>query len=122
MLEAAALTPESRVLEVGAGSGYAAAILGRVAARVFAIERHGSLAEAARERLARLGLRNVRTLVGDGTRGLPSEAPFDAILVAAGGEDGAARAVRAAEDPAARLVMPVGGARRADAQADRAHR
>ena len=108
MVEAAALTPESRVLEVGAGSGYAAAILGRVAGRVFAIERRAPLAEAARERLARLGHDNVRTLVGDGTRGLPGEAPFDAILVAAGGE-GVPDALREQLKIGGRLVIPVGG-------------
>ena len=107
MVEAAAPTPGSRVLEVGAGSGYAAAVLGRVAGQVFAIERHAALAEAARERLARLGHDNVRTLVGDGTRGLPDEAPFDAILVAAGGE-AVPPALREQLKLGGRLVIPVG--------------
>lgn len=85
MAEALELSPHDRVLEIGAGSGYAAAILSRIAKEVFTIERHRELAETARERLKRLGYENVQVRCGDGTRGWPEAAPFDAIVVAAGG-------------------------------------
>jgi len=85
MIEAAEVGPGERVLEVGAGSGYAAAILGRVAAEVVAVERHAELAAGARSRLAALGAGNVRIVEGDGSAGLPDDAPFEAILVAASG-------------------------------------
>lgn len=85
MAEALELSPRDRVLEIGAGSGYAAAVLSRIAKEVFTIERHRELAESARERLKRLGYENVQVRCGDGTRGWPEAAPFDAIVVAAGG-------------------------------------
>lgn len=85
MAEALELSPHDRVLEIGAGSGYAAAVLSRIAKEVFTIERHRELAETARERLTRLGYGNVQVRCGDGTRGWPEAAPFDAIVVAAGG-------------------------------------
>ena len=85
MAEALELSPHERVLEIGAGSGYAAAILSRIAKDVFTIERHRDLADTARDRLKRLGYDNVQVRCGDGTRGWPEEAPFDAIVVAAGG-------------------------------------
>ena len=72
------------MLEVGAGSGYAAAILAELAKEVVTIERHASLAESARRALAALGYRNVTVVHGDGSRGVPERAPYDAILVAAG--------------------------------------
>jgi protein-L-isoaspartate(D-aspartate) O-methyltransferase len=87
MVEALEIRPSDRVLEVGAGSGYAAAILSRLAAEVYAIERHPSLAREARERIDRLGYDNVKIRAGDGTLGWPEAAPFDAILVSAGGPD-----------------------------------
>ncbi len=87
MIEAAEVAPGDRVLEVGAGSGYAAAVLGQIAAQVIAIERHEPLAELARNRMGELGYGNVDIRVGDGTLGVPNEAPFDAILVAAGGPE-----------------------------------
>ena len=87
MIEAARLTPGSAVLEVGAGSGYAAAVLGRIAARVVAVERHAGLPLAAARRIAALGLDNVTVVEGDGTLGWPAGAPFDAILVAASGPE-----------------------------------
>ena len=84
MAEAARIGPDARVLEVGAGSGYAAAILSMLAAEVVAVERHKALADRARETLKRLGYANVVVVEGDGSRGVPEKAPFDAILVAAG--------------------------------------
>jgi protein-L-isoaspartate(D-aspartate) O-methyltransferase len=85
MVEAAAVGPGERVLEVGAGSGYAAAILSRLADEVVAVERRPELAALARQRLAALGCTNVRIVEGDGSGGLPGDAPFEAILVAASG-------------------------------------
>jgi len=85
MTEAAELKSGDRVLEVGAGSGYAAAVASRIARTVHTIERHPDLAATARARLAALGYANVTVHSGDGTRGLIEHAPFDAILVAAGG-------------------------------------
>jgi len=84
MVEAAEVRPGDKVLEVGAGSGYAAAVLGQIAGRVIAIERHAPLAHSAAERIREFGYGNVDIREGDGTRGLPDEAPFDAILIAAG--------------------------------------
>lgn len=85
MIEAAGLAPGARALEIGAGSGYAAAVMGRIAERVYAIERIEELAAAAAERLRALGYVNVEVRAGDGTCGWPEAAPFDAILVAAAG-------------------------------------
>lgn len=84
MAEAAELGPEDRVLEIGAGSGYGAAVLSLVAGEVWTIERHAELADLARRRLADLGYANVHVLCGDGTLGWPGAAPFDAIVVTAG--------------------------------------
>lgn len=84
MIEAAEIKPGEGVLEVGAGSGYAAALLSRIARHVYAVERHHSLGEAARDRWRKLGYGNINLRVGDGTRGWPEAAPFDAILVSAG--------------------------------------
>lgn len=97
------------MLEVGTGSGYAAAILAKVAAEVFTVERHESLAESARERLKELGFENVKVLHGDGTLGWPEHAPYDAIAVAAAGPS-APEALIAQLASGGRLVMPVGTA------------
>jgi protein-L-isoaspartate(D-aspartate) O-methyltransferase len=107
MTAALELQPDDRVLEVGTGSGYAAAILGELAAEVHTIERWGSLADEARERLARLGFENVCVYEGDGTQGLAEEAPFDAIVVAAGGLR-APEALLSQLRVGGRLVIPIG--------------
>lgn len=86
MTEALALTGAERVLEIGAGSGYQTALLSKLAARVYAIERLPLLGEAARERLRRLGCENVELRIGDGSLGWPEAAPFDRILAAAAAE------------------------------------
>ncbi len=83
MCQALQLSHQDQVLEVGTGSGYGAAVLSRLAAQVHSIERIPELAEAACERLARLGYANVQVHVGDGSLGLADEAPFDAICVTA---------------------------------------
>ncbi|HSC64126.1 MAG TPA: protein-L-isoaspartate(D-aspartate) O-methyltransferase [Caldimonas sp.] len=107
MLEAARLVRRDRVLEVGAGSGYASAVASRLAAHVDAIERHPRLVELARERLRRLGFANVDVHEGDGSVGWPEGAPYDAIVVAAAGPR-VPEALRLQLAPGGRLVMPVG--------------
>jgi protein-L-isoaspartate(D-aspartate) O-methyltransferase len=109
MAEAAALSPHDRVLEVGTGTGYAAAVFGRIAKVVYTIERHASLAEQAKRRLARAGVTNVFVRVGDGTLGWTDAAPFDAIIVAAGGPEAPA-ALKQQLAIGGRLIIPVGGA------------
>src|SRR5918997_4118089 len=88
MCELLALRGDETVLDVGTGSGYHAAVLGRLSARVISIERHASLSRAAGEALARAGARNVMLVVGDGAEGHPPHAPYDAINVAAGSARG----------------------------------
>ena len=83
MVQAAAIKPEDRVLEIGAGSGYQTAVLAELASQVFAVERYASLTEAARATLERLGYRNAKVVTGDGSLGLPEAAPYDAIIVSA---------------------------------------
>jgi protein-L-isoaspartate(D-aspartate) O-methyltransferase len=107
MIEALGVGPGDRVLEVGAGSGYAAAILSRLAERVYAIERRPALAAVARDRLHRLGYGNVEIRTGDGTLGLPDAAPFDAILVSAGGP-AIPNALIDQLSAGGRLVIPIG--------------
>ena len=85
MIEALALRGGEKVLEIGAGSGYAAAVLSEIAAQVYTVERHGPFADKAAATLADLGYDNVHVLHSDGTRGWPAHAPYDAIIVAAGG-------------------------------------
>jgi protein-L-isoaspartate(D-aspartate) O-methyltransferase len=109
MIEAAGIEPGERVLEVGAGSGYAAAVMSRIAERVFAIERHETLAAEAKRRVADLGYDNLTIIAGDGSLGLPERAPFDAILVAAGG-DRVPEPLKRQLAIGGRLIVPVGGA------------
>jgi protein-L-isoaspartate(D-aspartate) O-methyltransferase len=106
MLEAARLGAGDRMLEVGAGSGYASAVAAQLVAHVDAVERHARLVELARERLARLGIANVDVHVGDGSTGWRSGAPYDAIVVAAAGPRVPA-ALREQLAVGGRLVIPV---------------
>ncbi len=105
--EALSLNGHEHVLEVGTGSGYAAAVLGQLARDVVTVERLANLASSAHERLARLGADNVRVVVGDGALGWPDLAPYDAIAVAAGATS-VPEALRTQLAIGGRLVMPVG--------------
>ena len=109
MLQAARIGAGDTVLEVGVGSGYAAALMARIASRVYGIERHPGLARQAGERFDALGIRNVELRVGDGSIGWPEAAPFDAITVAAAAPQ-VPPALQAQLAIGARLVMPVGDA------------
>jgi protein-L-isoaspartate(D-aspartate) O-methyltransferase len=115
MTAALHLQPDDRVLEIGTGCGYQAAVLSQLAREVFTIERRPELASAASEKLSRLGYSNVHVHCGDGTLGLPEVAPFDAILVAA--------AAPAAPGPllaqlaqGGRMIIPVGDAENQELQ------
>jgi protein-L-isoaspartate(D-aspartate) O-methyltransferase len=108
--EALQLTGNERVLDVGTGSGYQAAVLSELAAEVHTIERIPELAEAARERLSEAGYGGVHVHVGDGTLGLPEFAPFDGIAVAAAAP-GFPQTLYEQLKPRGRLVVPVGSAR-----------
>ena len=108
MIDAAKVRPGAHVLEVGAGSGYAAAVIGRIAGSVVALERHEELARLAAERMTRLGYSNVRIVHGDGSRGAPEGAPFDAIIVSAAAPE-VPQALLDQLAPGAALVLPVGG-------------
>jgi protein-L-isoaspartate(D-aspartate) O-methyltransferase len=110
MLEVLAPAPDAHVLDVGTGSGWHAALLGRLAAHVWSVERHPALVDGARAALAAAGVDNVTVLVGDGSLGLPDRAPFDAINVAAAAATGVPPALAAQLAPGGRLVVPVGDA------------
>jgi len=107
MTDCLELAPGDRVLEIGTGSGYAAAVLAEIARQVFTVERYPNLADGARKRLERLGYHNVSVLCGDGTRGWPEHAPFDAIVVAAGGPE-IPPSLRSQLAIGGRMVIPVG--------------
>jgi len=108
MLELLELRGDERVLDVGTGSGYHAALLARLSAHVWSVERHPELSASARAALAAAGVENVTLVVGDGTQGLPEAAPFDAINVAAAAAGGALPPALAEQlAPGGRLVAPV---------------
>ncbi len=107
MIEAAEGASGDKVLEIGAGSGYAAAVMGRIAEQVIAIERHAELVALAQARMEKLGYANVRIVHGDGSRGLPEEAPFHAILAAASGSH-VPELLKEQLAIGGALVMPVG--------------
>jgi protein-L-isoaspartate(D-aspartate) O-methyltransferase len=108
MAEALRIGPDDRVLEVGTGSGYAAAVLTKLAREVYTVEARVALAAEARRRLAELGFANVHVVEGDGTRGLPGRAPFAAISVAAAAEAIPEALLDQLDAGGGRLVMPVG--------------
>jgi protein-L-isoaspartate(D-aspartate) O-methyltransferase len=108
MAAAAGIEPGDRVLEVGSGSGYAAAVFSHLAAKVFAIERHAALTGQATERFRILGYRNILLMTGDGSKGWPQKAPFDAIIVSAGAPK-LPETLKAQLKIGASLVAPVGG-------------
>jgi protein-L-isoaspartate(D-aspartate) O-methyltransferase len=109
MLEVLALQPTDRVLDVGTGSGYHAALLSLLSAHVFTVERHPELTDTARAALQTLGIDNVSFRVGDGWEGWPEEAPFDAINVAAAMDEDSPRALEdQLEQHGGRMVAPVG--------------
>jgi protein-L-isoaspartate(D-aspartate) O-methyltransferase len=108
MLQAAEIQPADVVLEVGTGSGYEAAVLAELAAEVFTIERFASLADTAQRLLAHLNYANVVVTLGDGSNGLPQNAPFNAIVVAAAAPQIPPALVEQLRE-GGRLVIPVGG-------------
>lgn len=108
MTEALRLSPDDRVLEIGTGSGYAAAVLSRVAKEVYTVERHDSLANQARQRLQTLGYDNVAVHTGDGTLGWPEHAPYQGIVVTAASPEEPPRALIAQLGIGGRLVIPTG--------------
>lgn len=107
MVEALEIGPKDRVLDVGTGSGYAAAVISRIAAEVFSVERIPSLAKAAEQRLRDLGYSNIQVRLGDGTLGWPENAPYDAIMVAAGSPE-VPRPLKEQLRVGGRIVIPVG--------------
>ncbi|MEX0816336.1 MAG: protein-L-isoaspartate(D-aspartate) O-methyltransferase [Gaiellales bacterium] len=108
IVQEAAVREGDRVLDIGTGSGYQAAVLAQLGAEVHTIERIPELAERARERLRAAGYENVTVHVGDGTLGLPDEAPFDAITVAAAAPE-VPMSLYEQLVPGGRLIVPVGG-------------
>ena len=107
MTEQLKLTGDEKILEIGTGSGYQAAILGELAREVHSVERHESLAKSAVGLLEELGYENIQVHLGDGTKGLPDHAPYQAIIVTAAGPDVPAPLLDQLAD-GGRLIMPVG--------------
>lgn len=107
MTQALEVGPRMKVLEIGTGSGYQAAVLAALCRRLYTIERHAPLMKAAEERFKRLGLVNITTLVGDGTRGWPEQAPFDRIIVTAAAADVPPILIGQLDDKGI-MVIPVG--------------
>jgi protein-L-isoaspartate(D-aspartate) O-methyltransferase len=107
MTEQLHVQPEHRVLEVGTGSGYQAAVLSRLAGEVISVERYRTLAEVARSRLATLGFRNVDVRVGDGLLGVPDRAPYDRIMVTAAAETIPAELVNELAENGV-MILPLG--------------
>jgi protein-L-isoaspartate(D-aspartate) O-methyltransferase len=108
MLEALAPRSDDRVLDIGTGSGYHAALLAMLVAHVWTIERYEELSAQAERTIRELGLENVTFVVGDGTDGLPSQAPFDAINLAAATTPVVVRALEDQLRSGGRLVAPLG--------------
>jgi protein-L-isoaspartate(D-aspartate) O-methyltransferase len=108
MLEVLEPGPDDRVLDVGTGSGYHAALLAMLGGHVWTVERHPELSRLAAQVLHELGVGNVTLVVGDGSRGLPEHAPFDAINIAAAAEEEVPSALAEQLAPGGRLVVPVG--------------
>jgi len=109
MCELLRLRGTERVLDVGTGSGYHAAVLSRLARRVWSIERHPALSDQAGENLRAAGISGVTLIVGDGSLGYPPAAPFDAINVAAASRDGVPPALEDQLADGGRLIVPVAG-------------
>ena len=107
MCEVLAPQPQDAVLDIGTGSGYHAAVLARLADHVYSIERHAELSQQAAENLRAAGIDNVTLVVGDGARGLPEHAPYDAINVAAAARAGVPAELEVQMAPGGRLVIPV---------------
>lgn len=107
MTQALDLSRRSKVLEIGTGSGYQAAILAKLARRVYTVERHRRLARRARDLLLKLGLHNITVVHGDGSLGLPEQAPFDRIILTAAAEDPPQNLIDQLR-PGGIMVLPVG--------------
>jgi protein-L-isoaspartate(D-aspartate) O-methyltransferase len=107
MLDALKLSPTDNVLEIGTGSGYVTALLAELTESVISIERHESLAESARALLVALGYSNVKVLTGDGTRGFPEAAPYDAVVVSAAAAEMPPALITQLRE-SGRMIIPVG--------------
>lgn len=120
MTQALTVSERHKVLEIGTGSGYQAAVLARLCRRLFTVERHRGLLNEAQKRFAALRINNITTLFGDGTKGWPEQAPFDRIIVTAAAPDIPGSLLEALVDDGI-LVAPV-GEERGQQQLLRVHR